>query len=297
VFSQLDWKNKVAAVVGVLGAAIPALFVLWVLLLEQDQYDLRWKLHPGEELRYRTVLRSGSQGSDEASQVILHRYTVGTVNEDGIADVTSLQERLTIHQGGPDGPVTWDSGSGKPAPKDYAIAASAAMTGVPIKYRVDKRGAIGSTDGLDAVKKRLREIVGGDVAADTSVSATGGAIIGAPLPTAPVTTGTRWTAESSMGGAGRSVLEYSLRVVQNGVATIVLIGSKSAEPAKAPEAKTAPPPATKHGSEDVSEFALGEGQLLSQVGRSWTQSTLPDGKPFRFEFRSETRLVERKSKE
>jgi hypothetical protein len=297
VFSQLDWKLKLGTVAGVLGAAIPGIFVLWVLLLEQDQYDLRWKLHPGEEFRYRTVVRSGSQGSDEASQVILSRYTIGTVNEDGIADVTSLQERLTIHQGGPEGPVAWDSASGKPAPKDYAIAAAAAMTGIPIKYRVDKRGAIVSADGFDAVKKRLREIIGGDVAADTSVSATGGAIIGAPLPTAPVTTGTRWTAESSMGGAGRSVLEYSLRVVQNGVATIVLVGSKSAEPAKASEAKSATPPATKHGSEDVSEFALGEGHLVSQVGRSWTQSMLPDGKPLRFEFRSETKLVERKSKD
>src|SRR2546423_15448206 len=119
------------------------------------------------------------------------RYTVESVTAGGVADVISLQERATIRQGGSEGPVTWDSTSGMPIPKDMAIAAIAAWTGVPVRYCIDSRGEILSEEGIDAVKSRYREALGRDFLGigEVAFSLKGGVMLGAPLASAPVKKG------------------------------------------------------------------------------------------------------------
>lgn len=72
----------------------------------------------------------------------LNRCTAAAVSPEGIAEVPSLLEEMTVREGGPEGPVTWDSKSGAPIPKDYGIAAAAVTTGIPRRYRVDSQGTI-----------------------------------------------------------------------------------------------------------------------------------------------------------
>ncbi len=285
-------------------AAILAMTIVgWALFVDRERHNLLWKLRPGEQLRYRTVMESGASGVLKV-QVSESRYTVESVSPEGIAELTELLERTTIREGGLEGRVLWDSSSGAPAPKDVDTALSVAMLGVAIRYCVDARGNILSADGFDVVKKRYRDIMGGDLfgMSDLAFSGTRQTLLGGNLPEGPARRGARWTYEGSFGneawGKRRSAQTYALHDVRKGVATIVQVASeeRGRTPGEIPKAlnlSDAPDPKAAHGIEDTSTFSIPEGILLSSRNHVWTQATLSNGKLFRFEFTSETTLVER----
>lgn len=303
---QLRWRKPLSYVASFMGALLAVIIVSWAVFIDHDLHDLRWKLRSGEVLRYRSVMRMTSQGS-ETCTIMLLRFTVGNVSAEGIADVTSLLEQATMRKGGPEGPVTWDSASGGPVPKDYTIAMTAAMIGVPIRYKVDARGVILSTEGTDLVQKRARQNLGGDMfGAFTAIpfSEIGANLMGSPLPGGRVKRGARWNHEGVTGtqewGKSRFVSEYTLRSVRQGLATITQLESRTTEetPGDIPKAmniKIPPDPTAKHGNEDTTEFSIAEGVVVSQRTRGWTQSTVSKGTLFRFECSAETTLIERRA--
>jgi len=300
-------RRRVLLLAPAFAALLAVLAVAWALFVDRERYDIRWKLRPRETLRYRTVQQMGSIGK-ESCHVSVSRYTVGTVAPDGNADVTLLQEQTTIREGGPDGPVTWDSGSGSPPPKELPIVWAWATTGVPLKMKVDARGTILSMEGLEAVKNRIREVLGGDLFGgftDLPFSVRGGSFVGPPLPDGPVAQGRAWNREVGSGtptwGSSAQVQVYTLRDVKKGVAVISLVERRTVKRTpgdveKALKMDESPPdPNAGSGAEEVAEFSIAEGILLSQRDRSWTQGTLTSGKVVRFEGRSETTLIERRA--
>jgi hypothetical protein len=299
------WPKRVSFLGAALAAVLAITAVVWALFVDHELYDLRWKLRPGEVLRYRAVMLMGSP-ANMTHQVMVTRYTVTTVAPDGTVEVTSLLEEATIRKGGPEGLLVWDSASGAAVPKDYSVMATAAMVGVPVRCTADARGNLLSSDGIQAAQKRLKEMLGGDLfGAFTEVpfSGSGGMLQGAALPPAPVRKRARWKIEGSVGtpawGQSRSTQEYSLTTIKKGIATIALIVSKLVETtpgeiAKAMNLKTPPDPTAKHGNEDETEFSLDEGVVVSQHGKHWTQGTTSRGMLFRFEVSSQTTLIERR---
>ncbi len=295
------WGPYVASVLGAL-LAIGA--VVWALVVDHEVHLLRWKLHAGEVLRYRTTSRMGTKDKKTYHQVD-QRFDVESVSPEGIVELRALAERTTIRDEGPEGRILWDSISGAPIPKDYGIAVVAAFHGVPIRYRIDSRGRILEEKGTDVVKTRMKDAFGGgflDAITEASFSSRGGVFIGIPLPEAAVKKGSRWQSETSWGtrewGQGKSLLEYALEGVRRGVATITLVETKTkdqteGEIPKAMNIKIPHDPDARHESKDSAEFLITEGILRSQEGEIWTQSRTAGGKIFRFETKTTTTLLDR----
>ena len=159
---------------------------------------------------------------------------------------------------------------------------------------------------MDVVKARMKDVFGGgfmESLTEVSLSTSGGVFIGVTLPEKPVKKGARWESETGWGtrewGTGRSLLEYSLTEVRDGVATILLMGSKTkaqteGDIPKAMNIKTPPDPDARHESKDSAEFLIAEGVLRSQVNEAWSQSRLTNGKLFHFETTTTTTLLERR---
>lgn len=276
--------------------------VLWLLLVDNERHELRWNFRAGEVLRYRTVQVMGSPGK-EACHVTISSFTVGQVSADGSAEITSLVERTTVHEGGPEGPVTWDSAAGQAVPRDLPIASAAAMTGVPVKLRVDRQGRVVTSEGKEAIQERIRENLGGDLFglfSELPFSNVGERLIGPPLPSAAVRRHDRWSAASGVGtamwGSTTFLEEYALDGVSGDLAILTLIRTEMkqtpGDAAKAPGTENAPPdPHMDRGWQDTATFSLSRGRLFTQRGRTWTQGALPNGKIFRFESRTETTLL------
>lgn len=300
-------RRLLGPLVSSLAAALAILTVVWALWEDRALHDLRWKLRPGEVLRYQTVQVMGSPGN-ETYQEMSSRYTVGKVSSDGTAEVTLFIERTTIRKGSADGPVVWDSATEAPIPKDYGIVVAAAMTGIPLKHVIDPRGRILSLDGVEEIKHRIRSMMGGDVFGftDMAFSSSGGSLLGPLLPEKPVAERARWRTEGGLDnqawGKTDQVSTYVLSAVRNGEGEILLlerqVKSRPGEVAKSLKMDRLPPdPAAAYGSEETYRFSVREGVLLSDRSRTWTQGTLTNGKIFRFESRSETTLIERRSGE
>jgi hypothetical protein len=309
----MPWfRGTIPVVASALAALLAITAVSWAHFVDHDVHDMRWKLRPGEVLRYRMVMTMGSRVS-QTHQVMLTRYEVEGAASDGTMDVTSWVDQVAIRNGDSEGPVVWDSGSGASPPKDYAVQMSAAWVGVPVRYKVDVQGRILSSEGMELVQKRAKELLGGGVAGpfmdpitEVAFSATGGTLQGASLPPTPVRKGAVWAREGGAGtktfGATRYVCEYSLSSVKDGIATITLLQTRDLEqtPGEIPKAlkiQTPPDPNAQHGSEEVTNFSISEGVMVSQVNRAWSQSTTTKGEIFRFETSSETKYLDRRGKQ
>lgn len=283
-----------------LAAAVSLATVAWVLLSDRETYELRWKFRAGDVLRYRTVQIMGTPGN-ESCHVTFDSFTVDQVFADGSAEITTLLQRTTIRERDPEGPIIWDSDAGEPPPKDLSIAMAAAMTGVPVRLRVDTRGLVLSTEGKEVIQERVRKNLGGDIFgafSELPFSVTGETFHGVPLPAIPVSRGRRWRQDSGFGtqtwGKTSVLEEYEFQEVRDGHAIIVLSRTVMKQnPGEVQKAlgQQPPDPNEDKGSETVATFSIQEGKLVSQRGRTWTQASLSNGKLFRFESRTETELL------
>lgn len=295
---MIDRRILAPAIAGLLAVVA----VAWALFAGGPRYDLRWKFRAGEILEYRTVMQCGSEGN-ETCTIFETRFTVVSVSPEGTAELTSLVERALVRKGGPDGPLVWDSSSGHAAPRDFAIAFVVAVTGVPIKMTVDVRGRVLSAEGTDVVRRRMREILGGDFFGfmDILFSGKGDTFCGPALPESPIRRGERWNVDFEIGTPAWGITsrndEYVLQDVREGVAVLSSLGSRNrTTPGEVQKALgDAPPdPNAAFGIEEEIEFSIEKGAILSEKDRRWTQGTLTSGKLFRFEGRSRTVLMERR---
>ncbi|MGL4512727.1 MAG: hypothetical protein ACRCT8_06510 [Lacipirellulaceae bacterium] len=205
-------RSAAMAVVMILGAACPALAA------DGAKHLLRYKLRPGEVLRYevdqRSSVRNTMEGTTQEAQtktVSLKAWKVIDVMPNGEIEFINLVERVRMENKLPDrAAMVYDSTQKQPAPPGFEDAARA--VGTPLSsVRMTPWGAVKS-----------RKVKHHQPAADPHES------IVVPLPKDAIAIGDVWTAPQkvtvNMPEGGPKSLEaqrkFTLASVENGIATI-----------------------------------------------------------------------------
>jgi hypothetical protein len=225
----------------------------------EERYELRYRFHPGETLRWnveqrtqmRTSVSRSTQDAETASYSV-KAWRVKEVKADGTAvfdhsvEWVDMRNKLSGSQ-----EVRYDSRTDKRAPPGYQDVASA--VGVPLStITLDPQGKI--------VKREKHAVKG-------SSSQEGGEIT-VPLPAEPIPVGHVWTQPCDIdvplptGGVKKikAVQQFKLENVQTGVATIA-ISTQILTPITDPAIEAQ---VVQREGEGTVRFDLDAGRVLSQ---------------------------------
>jgi hypothetical protein len=282
-------------------AAGLALFAFtWWFLFPTKRVELRWKLQPGQVLRYRIVASTGGP-ADSSRQECTDRVTVASVERDGAMVFTHVCEQMTIMKSGSLGTLDYSSSRGDPLPKEQPERVLACLVGMPLEVRMDPRGELLDIKGVEEQELKRIEAAGKEnfMGWLTAYPLRGNPLTTMIFPARPLAIGESWTQEDLMGsdtiGKTRHRTTFTLVKVEQDIAELEM---KSDVVERTPgqlqrltgDLKI---PEPKHTQEHRIRFSLKRGVLLSNRDFSRIDTTTTKGQPFHFEALTETTLVEK----
>ncbi len=200
-----------------------------------ETYLLRFRLEPGQKLRYQSSQTTNMQATwpagtktDVTKVEQRRRFSIGKIAEDGTADVAMQYEHLRMQlQSNDQEPIVFDS-TMKPEeiPSTFKGAAAEFRKKSAATFELRPEGTPVSEDGVEQVAKG------------------GQASFGLPLPVKPIAVGDSWKVQMpvQVRMAEKVMREitllrsYRLKSVDDGIATIVFFTSVES-PVKSPSIK------------------------------------------------------------